>query len=176
MELSKNNIIKAKNANNAILFNNVFLPDYTWNDFINHLDYAYGEPNNNSGIYDAKEVIGLVNFWHKLTYTVEGVSNKTFPEIEEKFNFLKTLHPSDGHGYFAAMSLTTKDPTTGKHHDPVDVMYCQFIGSVIWKIEYPETVEHFILNPGDMIYVPSGIMHEVTSLTPRAAISFMFGA
>jgi ribosomal protein L16 Arg81 hydroxylase len=47
---------------------------------------------------------------------------------------------------------------------------------VTWTIHDEDKNESFVLSPGDIIYVPKSIVHEVTSLTPRAAISFVFEA
>ena len=58
----------------------------------------------------------------------------------------------------------------------MDVIYAQFVGSVTWTIYDEDGSESHTLNPGDIIYVPKSVLHEVTSLTPRAAISFMFEA
>jgi hypothetical protein len=176
MELSKEKIAEAKANGVAVAFTNVFDSGYSWDNFINHINDVYDKTSANNGNYDYKQVVGLINIWHKFTYTLEGLNSSNFPDLDKKYEYLKTMHPNQGIGYFGAVSLTSKEPTTGNHTDPIDVMYCQFIGSVIWKIEYEDRVETFVLNPRDMIYVPKGLMHEVTSLTPRAAISFMFDA
>ena len=113
--------------------------------------------------------------------TLDNINEKNFPGLEEKIKRLtelhKTINPNSRClGYFGAVSFTTKEPTTGKHNDPIDVIYSQFIGSAIWTIYNEEGSESFQLNPGDIIYVPKSVMHEVTSISPRAALSFMFEA
>lgn len=65
------------------------------------------------------------------------------------------------------MSLTTKSAGHGKHNDTDDVWYWQCKGITQWQ---GEDFKH-ILMPGDLIYVPKGIYHQVTSLSPRAGIS-----
>lgn len=157
-----------------------FNEDYLWNNFINSINDAYdfNGPNNKAESY--KEVIGQINFWHKLTMTLDNINEQNFPGITNKVDKLTDLHlmlkgiPSKCSGYFGAVSLTTKEPTTGKHSDPIDVIYCQFIGSVVWSVYITGEKKDFILNPGDIIYVPKSMEHEVLSLSPRAAISFMF--
>jgi ribosomal protein L16 Arg81 hydroxylase len=32
--------------------------------------------------------------------------------------------------------------------------------------------KEFVLEPGDVIFVPAGLMHEIVPLMPRAALSF----
>ena len=86
----------------------------------------------------------------------KNIESKNFPGIENKVEKLKSLHfdlkgSSKCTGYFGAVSLTDKEPTTGKHSDPIDVIYCQFIGSVTWTIFNENDSKIFILNPGDII-------------------------
>ena len=146
----------------VLVVNNFFNADYSWNNFINSISDAYDLSNPDNAVHPNKEVIGKVNFFQKLTMTLDNINETNFPGLQEKINKLTELHetvkPSTKCvGYFGAVSLTTKEPTTGKHYDNAES-------------------ESFTLNPGDIIYVPKDVMHEVTSLTPRAALSFMFEA
>ena len=165
----------------VLVVNNFFNADYSWNNFINSISDAYDLSNPDNAVHPNKEVIGKVNFFQKLTMTLDNINETNFPGLQEKINKLTELHetvkPSTKCvGYFGAVSLTTKEPTTGKHNDPIDVIYAQFVGSVTWTIYDDIEPESFTLNPGDIIYVPKDVMHEVTSLSPRAALSFMFEA
>jgi mannose-6-phosphate isomerase-like protein (cupin superfamily) len=165
----------------VLVVNNFFNEDYSWNNFINCINDGYDLQDPNNQVYPHKESIGKVNFWSKLTVTLDNINETNFAGIEEKIERLTQFHstianPGRHCGIFGAVSFTTKEPTTGKHNDPIDVIYAQFIGTVVWTIYGDNESESFTLNPGDIIYVPKSVMHEVTSLTPRAAISFMFEA
>jgi len=174
MELSKDIVSEAIITKRAVKFNNVFPNDYSWNNFISFINYAIKQNNPNASVTNSKETIGYVNFWQKLTMTLDNLTNDYFPEIEERNSFLQLFIDNKACGKFGAVSLTDSEPTTGKHHDPVVVMYWNCIGSVQWKV-YSESGEQiFTLGPGDIILVPAEITHEVVSLEPRAAISFMF--
>jgi len=167
--------------NGVVVVSKYFEEEYSWNNFINAISDAYDINDPNNKIEGSKEVFGKINFWQKLTMTLDNIDEKNFPGIQDKVNKLTQLHnnlkaETKCTGYFGAVSLTNKEPTTGKHSDPIDVIYCQFVGSVTWTISDEDRSESFVLNPGDIIYVPRSVMHEVTSLTPRAAISFMFEA
>jgi hypothetical protein len=158
-----------------------FNADYSWINFINCISDAYDLNDTGNRIEAHKEVLGKINFWQKLTMTLDNINEKNFPGIQQKVESLLKLHSSIKSssrcvGYFGAVSLTTKEPTTGKHSDPMDVIYCQFVGSVVWEIFEENSSEKFILNPGDVIYIPKTVQHEVVSLSPRAALSFMFEA
>lgn len=168
-------------TNGVVVLTKYFDEDYSWNNFINTISDGYDINNPNNKLEGSKEVVGKINFWQKLTMTLDNIDEKNFPGIQDKVSKLTNLHHTLKEltkctGYFGAVSLTDKEPTTGKHSDPIDVIYCQFIGSVTWTIFDEDKFESFVLNPGDIIYVPKSVMHEVTSLTPRAAISFMFEA
>ena len=169
------------NKGNAVVLNKFFDQDYSWDNFISSINDAYDLNDPNNGMVFSKEVIGKINFFQKLTLTLENINETNFPGIESKAERLTELHeqlskPGKCLGYFGAVSFTTKEPTTSKHNDPMDVIYAQFVGSVTWTISDEDGSESHVLNPGDIIYVPKSVMHEVTSLTPRAAISFMFEA
>ena len=104
------------------------------------------------------------------------MSDTYFPEIEERNEFLASLVDKKSLGRFGALSLTDSEPTTGKHSDPVTVIYWNCIGSVEWTVFSESRDYSFVLEPGDVILVPANMLHEVKSLGPRAAISFMFEA
>ncbi len=70
---------------------------------------------------------------------------------------------------------TTDDIFTPKiHKDEVDGFFIQCEGKTKWNIYYADNPETYILNEGDLLYIPSGITHSVFSLSPRAAISISF--
>ena len=64
-------------------------------------------------------------------------------------------------------NLTTLAPTFGEHADNVNVCFWQCQGETKWVIEEKD----YILKPGDLIFVPKGIKHNVIPLTPRLGIS-----
>ena len=173
-EIRSKEIIKEyRNNNNPYVFRSIFTDLPSWEDFFNHMGDAIETKDYSGGNYGSKEVIGKVNFWSKLTMTIEEPSTKYYKNLNVYANILQELQDYKLNGYFCAVSLTNKEATTGPHNDPIDVIYLQCIGSVKWKI-YKDIAQEYILNPGDAIYVPAQLMHEVFSLTPRAAISFMF--
>jgi ribosomal protein L16 Arg81 hydroxylase len=55
----------------------------------------------------------------------------------------------------------------GKHSDAEDVYFWQCKGSTKWITDFGE----YVLEHGDLIYVPAGVSHEVISLGPRAGLS-----
>lgn len=168
-------IIKdCRHNNTAYVFKNIFTNLPSWENFFNHISDGIQVKDHGGGNFGSKEVVGKVNFWSRLTMTLEDPSVKYYKNLEEYINKLKTFQDYNFQGSFCAISITVNEPTTGIHHDPVDVFYLQCIGDVKWKI-YKDQEQEYTLSPGDVIYVPSGVTHEVVSLSPRASISFMFG-
>lgn len=63
-----------------------------------------------------------------------------------------------------------------KHFDPIDTVHWNCVGATIWKIWNSEdNAIEVLMEPGDVIYVAEGNVHEVESLTPRAGIIFTAG-
>lgn len=174
MQINRESVLESLNNRVAVKFSNVFENEYSWTHFIEFINYAIKEKNPYASKTEVKETIGYVNFWHRLTMTLDNTSEDYFPNLEQKHELLQSFIDKGYLGRFGALSFTDSEPTTGRHSDPVTVMYWNCIGSVRWDV-YPDSGQQtFILNPGDVILVPHDTMHEVTSLGPRAAISFMF--
>jgi mannose-6-phosphate isomerase-like protein (cupin superfamily) len=170
---NRNIVIDAKKNNNVFVFKSLFLDVPRWESFLNHLNHSIKIKDENIGNKGAKQVIGGVNFWSNLTLTVEQPSSEYFLQLPNIENTISQMH--DGlSGRFTIISFTDAEPTTGLHNDPVDVFYVQCIGKVIWNIYIDDVHTEYELNEGDVIFVPSGINHEIKSLGPRAALSFMF--
>jgi hypothetical protein len=167
----------------VVVIKNFVNPNYYWENFIKSINDGYSLNGEQNQKYDYKEVVGKINFWQKLTVSIDWVNESNFPGIEDTSELLLKMINDKVEsnnlkciGRFGIVSFTDKEPTTGRHNDPMHVVYCQFIGSVEWIIFKNESQkeERFILNPGDIIYIPKEVEHEVRSLSPRAAISFMF--
>lgn len=61
----------------------------------------------------------------------------------------------------------------GWHNDISDVYYWQQQGQVKFKV-YDEKEYTYIMKPGDCIFIPPGMYHDVIPLTARVGISFKF--
>ena len=95
-------------------------------------------------------------------------------KVKNICNYLKTLknrndinYTVEGHMY---MGLTAMSESFGPHSDNCEVIFWQCIGQTQWTVNN----KVYILSPGDCIYVPLGVEHDVKSLSPRMGISFGF--
>jgi hypothetical protein len=146
------------------------LPD--WSDFINNINsaikddsYAKEPPLLNF------ERVNHVRFYDKLTIGIDHSNKYPYKGLPEIINFLKTLNLEP----FVTMSLMNfadSQKTTSRHSDNCLIFYVQAVGSAKWCILVDDLEKEFVLEPGDVIFVPDGLMHEIVPLMPRAALSF----
>lgn len=84
-----------------------------------------------------------------------------------KINYLNL--PVSAHMYRGLNSYSTG---LGKHKDTMDVFFWQIKGTTKWNISEDNELFTYIVEEGDVIFVPRLVFHEVTSLCPRVGISF----
>ena len=84
------------------------------------------------------------------------------PQVQKSLEMLdlKTAH--------LYINITTDVGTFGIHKDTVDVHYWQVQGKTKWIIEKKD---EYVLEPGDLIYVPEGVYHSVIPQGPRVGVS-----
>ena len=66
------------------------------------------------------------------------------------------------------------DPTV--HSDAEDRFFIQSSGQSLWKVfhDNKELNYEILLSPGDMAYIPKGVIHSVESMCPRHSVSIAF--
>tara|TARA_R100000697_G_scaffold71140_1_gene83470 strand:- start:295 stop:705 length:411 start_codon:yes stop_codon:yes gene_type:complete len=84
--------------------------------------------------------------------------------IDEVKDTLDKLNLKEAHLY---INLVNEKNTFGRHCDDIDVYFWQAQGKTKWIFDD----ECFEMEPGDLMYIPKGMYHEVYPLTPRAGIS-----
>lgn len=59
------------------------------------------------------------------------------------------------------------------HADPQDRFYFQGSGQTLWRIfdDSKTLIDAIIVNPGDLAYIPKGLVHSVESIGPRHSLS-----
>lgn len=170
-------ILQHKSDNKVLHVKNFISDIHSWEESFSHLNEMIkrvDEGLGNSYVIDlGGTTIGGVNFWQPLTMTIDQASSKHFSKLDSYIEKLKLLHPHNYYGCFSIISLTDSEKTY-MHNDPVDVFYIQQIGKVNWEITQEGQTSIYTLESGDMIFVPADILHEIKSLEPRTALSFMF--
>lgn len=69
-------------------------------------------------------------------------------------------------------------PNSPVHCDNWDVLFIQLIGEARWNIyknkEDSTPIQSEIITPGDIIFIPKGVFHEIYAQTPRAGCSIPY--
>lgn len=61
------------------------------------------------------------------------------------------------------------------HYDKSHNFFIQGKGKTLWKIYYNEKLfKEYIIEEGDLVYIPENLVHSVESLCPRFAVSLIF--
>lgn len=168
-----NLIHQAKQDKEVLQLKRFFPIVFEWSEFISHIN-DMAQPDNPTRKGGSPNFLGRVNIEHFLTLLVEEASETNFHNFNHYLDKIKSMHPYSFDAAYSIISFTSIEPTTGRHLDPKDVFYLQCQGSVIWKVEVNNEIVEYLLEPGDLLFVPAEIYHEVFSLEPRAAISFTF--
>jgi ribosomal protein L16 Arg81 hydroxylase len=162
----------AKIKKEPILFKGVFPNIITWQEVIDHFNYAIQQPNQ--AVRDnIHSTVGQAHFWDHYTWTLDN-AHLQYPGVTDILKVLDPLLDNNFKTAFAIISLTTVESGIGRHSDQYDVFYLQGMGSVDWHLEVGMEEIVYTLNHGDLLFIPANTTHQVKSNSPRAAISMMF--
>jgi ribosomal protein L16 Arg81 hydroxylase len=146
-----------------------------WNDFINMINRGYKTPQTEDyrSQYNQDLMIeeGTLRFYDKLTLIIDKLEKHSVKEFKPIQTFLNKFEIKFRTA-FGLISFTAFEKGTGRHQDNTDVVYLQVIGSVNWHIWLDDKEIDIKLSAGDAMFMPANIYHEVSSLTPRAGITF----
>jgi mannose-6-phosphate isomerase-like protein (cupin superfamily) len=160
------NIFKLANKKNSVHFNS--FGTCTIDKSEQYSDIFDSFIDKLSLIHPGKKiaVFSIIHFITKHDNTIKDEVAKIFKE-----DFInKNPHPMPN-------PLPPKEafePTI--HSDAVDGFFTQFAGSTLWRVYDNNNLEQesYILNSGDLIFIPKNLKHSVESLCPRNAISISF--
>ena len=115
-------------------------------------------------------------FWSRLTYQLYDPKDPLEADIKELLPILDWAHEVYGDrvaNTFALVSLMANRGQVGlKHSDDVDQFQWNCKGTSLWRTGDDLEVETYI-EPGDFIFIPKGINHEIETLTPRFVINLV---
>lgn len=162
-------ILEAKKNKTPYLFKNILPQVPEWDSFINHLNEQY---HNKEVKYKANDTsrekfINGVLFKEPFYLNVTDPSSDHYSEIDlffDKFSFLGKGKALSAYVNFA------QEPSSRPHMDTKDHFYWQCIGETIWKFKGSTQV----VSPGDVMYIPGYVEHDVLTVGPRAAIQFEY--
>ena len=157
-------ILKDALAKKRHIFVKGFIEDNdlpSWQDILNDLSLNFTENSPTSPI-NVQEDLGFV------TYRGGRV-----PKVERIRQEIAKFNPQiicTAHLYISLMSFSK---TFGRHKDTADVFYIQALGKTHWAIDF-EGVQEYDLDEGDMVFIPAGVFHASSPLTPRVGLSIGF--
>ena len=116
-------------------------------------------------------------FWSRLTFQLydgEDPLENHIPELMPVLEWARSQYGERGvANTFALVSLIANRGQIGhKHEDYIDQFQWQCIGTSIWRTGDNLESENLI-EPGDFIFVPKNIQHEIETVTPRAVINLV---
>lgn len=188
--------IKSAKKNNTFLHIKNFNQDVpSWDHFINNLNYKYNNnyDNGKKGKDDNRffingdmktEIVSQYNYLDAFAYYsyvfkdnksffpgiffpgVEQIAKMVYGELKEDSKFIHAT---------AITNFIKHDKEYEIHSDGTEVINWHCIGTIDWNV-YDDSGEEHILNiePGDLVFIPSGMKHKVIIHEPRASIIFDF--
>lgn len=148
-----------------------------WQEFLNHMNNSakdYDEDHiNKRFVEDGKKLIGIIHFWGEFilasTKLADAYKNKDYYK-----KVINEIYEGELESLMSIVSITDWDKSSTRHVDGADTLNLQCIGQTRWQVcdTYEGPCEEFILSPGDVIFVPAHLNHEVSSIGPRANIIF----
>lgn len=169
--LSKSVIDKAIKDGKSLFFRGI-LKDHqipTWQEVIDDLSLSAKTPKKEDRPWAPKQH-GRVDIYDDFKY-ISILPETTNIKMQHIKDFVMSLNNIGFLSYTTIISLTDSDPDTGPHYDDTHVFNFQLIGQSRWTIHHPDGPIEYFMNPGDFIFVPDGLVHEVKSLTPRVSLS-----
>jgi mannose-6-phosphate isomerase-like protein (cupin superfamily) len=158
---------EAKNFGTPAVFRNVFPKVPSWESFTTHLASAVKEPNTVRTFHEHYHVVEV--YEHNLESVV--ATYEGYDEVYTALNDANSLGIMRRPVMLLATVIGT--PELQRHRDPCDQMHWACVGVESWKVWVSEDkVLEFILNPGDVIFIPVGLYHQVNSVTPSAGITW----
>jgi hypothetical protein len=163
-----------------------------WSDFIENFNYNYSKDKNK---YNEKkdprfitDNILLYNKFDPVIFNcIEDQTTSLFLKSLEAAKQIKGLMDKDANGIKSIINFLGNEQDYWVHSDNHDVISWHCIGEIEWRfyknvkeedlhkteIEDAE-YESVVLQPGDVLYVPSGVFHQVINNKPRASLVFAY--
>ena len=168
----KNILNKAREDKEIVYLPNYFISNFTWGDIIKEAEYASKQKD-----FLVPRHTDMRGYFQ---YIMAVPSNYQYVD-DIMYEFAKNIAPQEDiwPSYIQVFSnLISENYITTKHRDNWDGLFIQVLGQVKWEVyenkQSLEPKQSILVNPGDLILVPSGVLHRVTALTPRASINMAF--
>lgn len=156
-------ILESRSNRLPFIIRELYKPMFDWNFAIEFLNKCMVDKEPNTHITKTGDYYFILQ------------PNDSYHHIyEDYFNMINKAHLN---GVIAIpvilVSIFNNVPNLTEHADPLDQMHLAIHGKSNWKLTIDDgTVENKVLSPGDFIFMPVGIKHEVTSVNHRIGLTF----
>jgi ribosomal protein L16 Arg81 hydroxylase len=148
--------LDARQNKNHCFFPMAATENISWDEIIECIDYNVSED-----LY--------IRNLNKFAIILHDASvNSKIAKILAEYSKFEPAVPCTAHIY---ISLTKLSETFGWHKDFGDVVFWQAIGTTKFSVREKNQLYEYFMNPGDVIYIPRGILHNTEPQTPRVGIS-----
>lgn len=166
-------ILRHKQAKEVCVIKNLFNEVPSWEEFIEYINEAsnskekvFPDPLGEYDLNLGAKVIGSVmikeNFYFYITtHRHIGKSQQIIDDFKEAFSFdlgISTIY----------INLSNKISNIPQHTDMLHNFYWQCQGTVEWLFKD----QTYLIEPGDLVYIPASSLHGVNFSVPRAAVGF----
>jgi len=172
LEEAKKIITECKLNRKEYVFKNFFENDVTWGQILEEINDAW---DYKDVLPDKKKsnIHNHIHYGERFDIIIEHTVEKT--KIEQSQDFINATRyiydRLDGHHLIFANLINGAD--TLYHDDISDNFQWMCLGSSHWSIKDQDGEREYILEAGDMIFIPSGVKHEVKP-SIRASMNMNF--
>jgi ribosomal protein L16 Arg81 hydroxylase len=185
-------IEQAREGQDYLLFEKFAEVVPTWQNFLDNMNESFNQTEHRSfpdykEFEDPRMISESILIYNKLDPVVMGAlrfeDTETFRISTNTMSMLSDIMGKKAGAVKNIMNFVSGDKYY-VHRDTHDVIAWQCIGSVEWRLYKniedselhtvnPEAeYESIVLKPGDAIFVPKGLAHQVVITEPRASIIF----
>jgi hypothetical protein len=160
-----------------------------WSDFIENFNYNYNKGNikQNKDPRLISDNILLYNKFDPVIFNcIENENTTLFFKSLYAIKKIKELMGKDPDSIKSIINFLSNEQNYWAHSDPHDVISWHCVGKVIYKMYESKDgdghkdpiditgrkFKEYTLNPGDVVFIPSGVVHQVIVTEPRATLIF----
>jgi hypothetical protein len=185
-----NNMLLSSVKNNEVLYIKNFINEFLkWDDFISIINYQYNNSEGNDSPDKIKnqksgkptKISKYTDFHYhllELTFTNRPILDveSYLPQIKSFMDYIRESVKTRA-TLKALVNIVGNEFSGNAHHDPYHVFSVQHIGTVDYKIfDSERNLTTYTLEPGDLIFMPSGTKHAISAPSPRGTIILDFEA
>lgn len=185
-------IIEALNNKTYALFRGLCKDVPNWSDFIENFDYNYNrdkdkDKNNPDHRYITDNILVYNKFDPIVFAAIEGKDSPMFDKSLEASVAIEALIKKKASEIKSIMNFLGNEQEYWIHSDNHDVISWHCVGTIEWRFyknlkeEDMEKIsiegaeyDSVVLEPGDVVYVPAGVVHQVINNKPRASLIFQY--